>query len=161
VEPTPEFQEWIEQNSWADPNSHQYDLEMFETADNYSLLLMRKYQRQGRENEIGTSKFFDEITDFVKNSYDIDIPSAPVKTQSKDRMQMKTDKSPPVGPVNRQSIQSQEAPRKPNDINLTPEQKEIAHSLKGHVRDPKTGQKIMDSKTLEEIYKRNLMRGTG
>ena len=73
---------------------------------------------------------------------------------------MKTDKSPPVGTVNRQAPLNQ-APLKAKDIVLTPEQKEIAYSLRGFVKDPKTGQKIEDNRTLEEIYKRNLMKGNG
>ncbi len=152
--------EWMEKNVWANPNSTHFDQEMYEAADNYSLRLARKYKLEGKGDEVGSSDFFDEITDYVKNSYD--IPSEPIysKQPSRDRMQMKTDKSPPVGSVNRQSPHIQ-LPTKPKDIALSPEQKEIAYSLRGFVRDPKTGQKVTDNRTLEEIYKRNLMRGNG
>ena len=111
-------------------------------------------------NDDATGRCLDEITDYVKNSYDIPSESIHSKQPSRDRMQMKTDKSPPVGSVNRQSPHTQVS-TKPRDIALSPEQKEIAYSLRGFVRDPKTGQKVTDNRTLEEIYKRNLMRGNG
>ena len=152
--------EWMEKNVWANPNSTHFDQEMYEAADNYSLRLARKYKLEGRGDEVGSSDFFDEITDYVKNSYDIPSESIHSKQPSRDRMQMKTDKSPPVGSVNRQSPHTQVS-TKPRDIALSPEQKEIAYSLRGFVRDPKTGQKVTDNRTLEEIYKRNLMRGNG
>lgn len=152
--------EWMHKNSWANPDSPNFDQEMYEEADNYSIRLARKYKLEGRGDEIGTPEFFDEITDHVKQSYDISPPPPPSKPQSRDRMQMKTDQSPPVGPVNRQAPLNQ-APLKAKDISLTPEQKEIAYSLRGFVRDPKTGKRIEDNKTLEEIYKRNLMKGNG
>ena len=152
--------EWMEKNSWANPNSPHFDQEMYEAADNYSLRLARKYKLEGRGDEVGTSDFFDEITDYVKHSYDISTPPPPSKPQSRDRMQMKTDQSPPVGAVSRQSPLNQ-TPQKAKDIVLTPEQREIAHSLRGFIRHPKTGQKVEDNKTLEEIYKRNLMKGNG
>jgi hypothetical protein len=152
--------EWMEKNVWANPNSTHFDQEMYEAADNYSLRLARKYKLEGRGDEVGSADFFDELTDYVKNSYDIPSESIPSKQPSRDRMQMKTDKSPPVGSVNRQSPHPQVS-TKPRDIALSPEQKEIAYSLRGFVRDPKTGQKVTDNRTLEEIYKRNLMRGNG
>lgn len=154
--------EWMDKNSWANPKSSHFDKEMYEEADNYSIRLARKYKLEGRGDEVGTEEFFNEITDYIKDSYDISTtpPSSNSKPQSRDRMQMKTDKSPPVGSVTRQTPINQ-PPSKPRDIVLTPEQKEIAYSLRGFVRDPKTGQKVQDNRTLEEIYKRNLMKGNG
>jgi hypothetical protein len=153
--------EWMEKNSWANQNSSDFDQEMYEEADDYSIVLMKKYERLGKKNQIGSPKFFDEITDYIESKYDISTPPPPPsRPQSRDRMQMKTDQSPPVGPVTRQAPINQGF-TKPKDIVLTPEQKEIAYSLRGFVRDPKTGQKIQDNKTLEEIYKRNLMKGNG
>lgn len=154
--------EWMEKNSWANPQSPHFDKEMYEEADNYSIRLARKYKLEGRGDEVGTEDFFNEITDYIKDSYDISTtPQASnSKPQSRDRMQMKTDKSPPVGSVTRQTPINQPS-SKSRDIVLTPEQKEIAYSLRGFVRDPKTGQKVQDNRTLEEIYKRNLMKGNG
>jgi hypothetical protein len=152
--------EWIEKNTWANPKSSHFDQEMYEAADNYSIRLARKYKLEGRGEEIGTTDFFDEITDYVKNSYDIPSSQPSPKQHSRDRMQMKSDKSPHVAAVSRQGTQSA-SPTKAKDIVLTPEQKEAAYSMRGYVRDPKTGLKVEDNRMLEEIYKRNMMRGNG
>lgn len=152
--------EWMNKNSWANPKSFDFDQEMHDEADDYSLFLMNKYRRIGKENEIGSAQFFNEISDYIESQYDISTPPLPSKPQQRDRIQMKTDQSPPVGAVTRQSPLNQ-TPQKSKDIVLTPEQKEIAHSLRGFIRNPKTGQKVEDNKTLEEIYKRNLMKGNG
>lgn len=154
--------EWMDKNSWANPKSPHFDKEMYDEADNYSIRLARKYKLEGRGDEVGTEDFFNEITDYIKDSYDISttLQASNSKPQSRDRMQMKTDKSPPVGSVTRQTPINQPS-SKSRDIVLTPEQKEIAYSLRGFVRDPKTGQKVQDNRTLEEIYKRNLMKGNG
>lgn len=155
--------EWMDRNTWANQNSPHFDQEMYEAADNYSLRLARKYKLEGKAEEVGSPDFFDEITDYVKGYYDIPTPansSTPSKPPSREKMQMKTDKSPPVGSVNRQTSVSDFTPR-PKDIVLDPNQIETALSLRGYVRDPKTGKPITDNNTLIEIYKRNLMRGNG
>ena len=116
-----------DKNSWANPKSPHFDKEMYDEADNYSIRLARKYKLEGRGDEVGTEDFFNEITDYIKDSYDISTnPQASnSKPQSRDRMQMKTDKSPPVGSVTRQTPINQPS-SKSRDIVLTPEQKEIA-----------------------------------
>ena len=157
------FNEWIEKNPWANENSEDFDPDLHGEADEYSIKLMKKYTISGRKSEIGSSEFFDEISNYIHSKYEVDNSShqqSPPKPLSRDRMQMKTDKSPPVGSVSRQAIQGQTS-IKSKDIVLTPEQKETAYSLRGYVRDPKTGNKITDNRMLEEIYKRNLMRGNG
>lgn len=152
--------EWMDKNSWADKESPDFDQEMYDEADDYSIMLSKKYERLGKRNEIGSPKFLNEITSYIESQYDVSQAPPPSKPQTRERMHMKTDKSPPVGTVNRQAPLNQ-APLKAKDIVLTPEQKEIAYSLRGFVKDPKTGQKIEDNRTLEEIYKRNLMKGNG
>jgi|ERR1700678_95047 len=155
--------EWMNQNTWANPNSPHFDQEMYEAADNYSIRLARKYKLEGKADEVGSPDFFDEITDYVKSSYDIQTPansSTTSKPPAREKMQMKTDKSPPVGSVNRPTTHSDQ-PIRAKDVVLSPEQVDTALSLRGYVRDPKTGKPITDNNTLIEIYKRNLMRGNG
>jgi hypothetical protein len=157
------FSEWIENNPWANENSDDFDRDLHAEADEYSIKLMKKYTISGRKSEIGSSEFFDEISDYIHSKYEVENNPAPVpfpKQPSRDRMQMKTDKSPPVASVTRQGMQGT-SPVKSKDIVLTPEQKETAYNMRGYVRDPKTGQKITDNRILEEIYKRNLMKGNG
>lgn len=154
-------QEWIESNGWANPNSDEFDQSLYNEADNYSLKLAAKYRLQGKKSEVGSPEFWNEITNFMHSTYGISDDnnnvSPPIPNLNKGRTPMKTGTPNQVASVTRQSPPSQ-APLKSKDIVLTPEQREAAHSMRGYVRDPKTGQKINDNRALEEIYKRN-MRG--
>jgi len=150
--------EWLENNPWANKHSKDFDQDLHEEADNYSIFLTKKYTLAGRKSEIGSAQFFSDISKYMKSSYEIeqgDQTESAQKPQPKGRMQMKTETTNKVAPVTRQSS-SGETPRKGNDIVLTEDQKATARSLSGFVRDPKTGKKITDVKMLEEIYKRNL-----
>jgi hypothetical protein len=149
--------EWIEKNSWANPQSPNFDQEMYQEADEYSIRLAKKYKLQGRGDEIGNSDFLDEVTDHIKNSYDISAPVSHSKPQPRERMQMKTDKTPTVGSVDRPQARSEF--QGSGKITLTPAQIETAINMRGYVRDPKTGNPITDNNTLIEIYKRNMMKG--
>lgn len=155
------FNEWVENNPWANENSEDFDRDLHDEADEYSIKLMKKYTISGRKSEIGGTEFFDEISGYIHSKYEVESDLSPIpssKQPSRDRMQMKTDKSPPVASVTRQGMQGT-SPIKSKDIVLTPEQKETAYTMRGYVRDPKTGHKITDNRMLEEIYKRNLMKG--
>jgi hypothetical protein len=153
---------WLENNNWANPNSEDFDQDLYNVADEYSIKLAKKYALQGKKAQIGSPKFWGEITNYMNKTFDISDdhnddpePSPIPKTQPKGRTPMKTTPSNTVAPVNRQSVPG-EPPKKSNDIVLTAEQREAAHAMRGYVRDPKTGQKITDNKSLEEIYKRNM-----
>jgi len=153
---------WLETNSWADPKADDFDEDLYNVADQYSIKLAKKYTLQGKKSDIGSPKFWNEITNYMNESYDISDESSsedsytpPPKTQPKGRTPMKNTSSNTVAPVSRQSVPG-ESPRKQNDIVLTPEQRDAAYAMRGYVRDPKTGQPINDRKVLEEVYKRNM-----
>jgi hypothetical protein len=150
-------QDWLDNNPWANPHSNEFDQSLHEEADNYSIKLAKKYTLSGRKNEIGSSDFFDEISDFMKKSYEISEPESQSysKQEPKGRIQMKTETTTKTAPVSRDSNMGQ-SHQKPKDIQLTAEERETARSLAGFVRDPKTGHKVYDPKILEEIYRRNL-----
>lgn len=157
-----EGRSWLENNSWADPKADDFDEDLYNVADQYSIKLAKKYTLQGKKSEIGSPKFWNEITNYMHESYEISDespqhkpPSPSSKTQSKGRTPMKTTPYNTVAPVSRQSVPG-EAPRKQNDIVLTPEQREAAYAMRGYIRDPKTGQPLTDRKALEEAYKRNM-----
>lgn len=149
--------EWLDNNPWANPHSPDFDPELHQEADNYSIKLAKKYTLSGKKSEIGSAEFFDEISNYMQSCYEIEPSSQIEKPQSKGRIQMKTETSSRVAPVTR-NINAGESTTRKADIVLTPEQREMAHTLRGFITDPRTGQKITDNKILEEIYKRNLMR---
>lgn len=168
--PQPEVQfddaawQWLEANPWADEHSAEhFDPYLREEANQYSIKLEKKYRLQGRSSEIGSQEFFDDITRFMRSSYGIqedneDIghhPASPTP-QTKGRMQMKTPSAPPVlqGTNTRTSSPTRQPSNAP--ITLTPEQRQIARSMKGHIKDPRTGIPIQDIPTLEKIYAQSL-----
>lgn len=149
--------EWVEKNAWANPQSPHFDKEMYEKADEYSIRLAKKYKLYGIGDEIGSTDFLDEVTDYIKNSYDLPAATPTNKPQPREKMQMKTDKTPPVGTVDRPQNRSEF--QGSGKVTLSPAQVETALNMRGYVRDPKTGKPITDNNTLIEIYKRNMMRG--
>jgi len=151
-------QDWLEKNAWANPYSPDFDQDLHTEADEFSIKLARRYKISGKGDEIGSSEFFDEISSYMRDHYERSYEQPLEKRQPlKGKIQMKADNTK-VAPVNRSSSPA-EPPRTSRDIILSQDQKEAAHALKGIIRDPKTGQKILDNETLEKIYKKNLMRG--
>jgi hypothetical protein len=149
-------EEWVKTNSWADPESHNFDQDMYEASDKFSITLMKQYKYEGRGDEIGSPQFFDDITDHVKDRFGITtrqrVQKPPVQ---KEKIQMTAPNSI-VSPVNRPAVNA-ESQKSRNEVVLSPEQKEVAHKMSGSVRD-KNGNRIYDKKQLEQIYINN-MRG--
>lgn len=146
--------DWAKKNPWANPESRYYDEGMFLEADAYSAKLKRRYLLERREEEIGTPGFFSEITDYMEDVYSVEkTPEAPVKNRN---MTMRNPNTSQVASVSHKpsGVQS----NKSKEISLTPEQKEIARSLRGFVKD-KNGVRITDNATLEAYYSRNIRRG--
>jgi hypothetical protein len=141
--------EWITQNQWADANSVNYDPEMLQEAEEYVENLMRRYKFEGRGEEIGTPEFFGEITQHVRDTFD--LPITPSKLKSK--LVMKGNQMANVAPVNRSNPMSPTSKSK-QDIQLTHEQRAMAHSMSGKVF--LKGVRVTDKPTLEAIYKANI-----
>lgn len=146
-------EEWARENSWADPDSKDFDREMYEAADDYSLKLIKQYRFEKRGDEIGSPEFFEEINDHIKDTYGIRTRSP--KPKVKERLQMKEGNTT-VSSVNRPSANA-ETTQKRGEIMLTAEEREAAHALRGFIRDS-SGRKVTDLKQCEEIYKRNVRR---
>lgn len=148
-------EEWVKTNSWADPESSNFDKDMYEESDNYSISLMKQYRYEGRGNEIGSPEFFEDITDHVKDTFGITNRQKIQKPTVKEKIQM-TAPTSTVSPVNRPAVNA-ESQKSRQEIVLSPDQKAIAYSMAGSVRD-KNGNRITDKKQLEQIYISN-MRG--
>lgn len=146
--------EWVKKNTWADPKSKDFDKEMYEDADSYSHSLVKQYKLEGRGEEVGSPEFFEEITDYIKDSYSLPTRPAP-KPKQKEPMQMQNPGSN-VASVNRPAANAETA-RKQNEIVLTKEEKQIAHTMRGSIKDA-NGNKIYDNRQLEEAYKKYLRR---
>lgn len=78
-EPVPELnldtQDWLDRNSWANPQEEEYDEELFNAASAYAKSLEIKYRNNGQENKIMGKHYFDEIDRYMKDNFLNDTPS--------------------------------------------------------------------------------------
>ena len=147
--------EWIKKNSWADPNSENFDEEMQKVAEEQVKPLIRQYKYEGRAHEIGSSDFFNQITDHVKEEFGISTSSPSVPQKEKLFSSPKGFSN--VAPVNRTGT-TPNIKKSTQDVVLSPEQIRIAHSMSGLKFN---GQRVTDKKTLENMYRENLKKQTG
>jgi hypothetical protein len=81
----PRTRDWIEKNSWFQPQSSDFDAEMHEEATMFARRLERRFKADGRADEIGSSSYFKEIDKHMRAEFADAIPdrSAPKKATPK------------------------------------------------------------------------------
>jgi hypothetical protein len=81
----PRTRDWIEKNSWFQPQSSDFDAEMHEEATMFARRLERRFKADGRADEIGNSSYFKEIDKHMRAEFADVIPdrSAPKKATPK------------------------------------------------------------------------------
>lgn len=141
---------WLKKNSWADQNSRNFDARLMQKADEYSVELASAYKLEGRGDEIGNADFWQEITSYMNDNFKV--------RKTAPKMAMKAPSGAPMTSPGRRSSSAESNPRIRREVILTPEQKEVARSLRGIIRDER-GNRIMDAKGAEAAYARQLMRG--
>lgn len=60
---------WVQENSWFDPKSPDFDPEMQKDVGAYARKVEQWLHSQGRANEIGTSAYFKVINDYVSKNW--------------------------------------------------------------------------------------------
>lgn len=121
----PRTASWINENSWFNPQSNEYDPEMAVDAQAYARKLEIRLQREGRQNEIGSEEYFSVINDYVREQYPDafdDVPAPPKKRMP--TMAAGRD----VAPVARQTAPVQPAPKK-NSVRLSSDQRDMAERM--------------------------------
>jgi hypothetical protein len=146
--------EWLAENPWADAKSINYSPKMLNVAEEYVEMLIEQYKYQKRAEDIGSPEFFNQITEHVRETFG--FSPQPSKPQ-KNKLVMKGSNTPSVAPVNRSATMNTPGMAS-RDIVLTPEQIQMAHKMSGRVYH--NGQRVTDNKTLEAIYKANLIQQT-
>ena len=147
--------EWIKKNSWADPNSENFDEEMQKVAEEQVKPLIRQYKYEGRAHAIGKPEFFNQITENVKEEFGISTP--PPNAPQKEKLFSSPKGASNVAPVNRTGT-TPNIKKSTQEINLTPDQVRIAHSMSGLKFN---GQRVTDKKTLENMYREKLKQQMG
>jgi len=139
-------QEWIKKNLWADSNSKNFNKKMLQEAESHLHQLGNQYTFEGRAEEIGSPEFFEEITEYVKETFNISSP--------KPKKLFSSSQSSNVSAVSRTNTVPN-IQKTNQDIILTPEQIKTAHAMVG-VRF--NGQRLEDRKVAENMYKENLRK---
>lgn len=70
VQLDPALKSWIDDNPWfAAANADDFDAEMHQEATAYATMLERKYMRQGKQDQIGTKPYFEEVNKHMRSEF--------------------------------------------------------------------------------------------
>lgn len=156
-EPVPTLQpttaEWIQRNTWFQPQSPDFDPEMHEEATLYARRIERRYKSEGREDEIGSVQYFTEIERHLQSEFPDAFEPTPAPKKAAPPMSRNT----PVTPVSRAAPEGQ-APKNSKTIRLTADQRRMAHQLaeSGAIKKPTGGR--MTPAEAERYYAVHLMK---
>lgn len=148
----PRTAQWIQKNTWFQPQSEDFDPEMHEEATLYARRIERRYRAEGRDDEIGGIDYFTEIDRHMRKEFPDAFTTAP--TPSKKAPPMARDSN--VAPVQRS------APGQPSkntkSVRLTADQRRMAHQLaqSGAIRKPNGGR--MTELEAEKYYAVHMMK---
>lgn len=148
----PRTANWIQKNTWFQPQSNDFDPEMHEEATLYARRVERRYRAEGREEEIGGVDYFTEIDRHMRKEFPDAFSS--VSTPAK--------KAPPMGRDSTVAPVQRSAPGQPNKnsktVRLTADQRRMAHQLaqSGAIRKPNGGR--MTELEAEKYYAVHMMK---
>lgn len=137
VQYTGETARWVSENPWFDAGSTDHDPAMAEYARNYATYIETELKRVGNQKAIGTPDYFELIDKRMREVYadrfggdegGDEEPAAQPQRGGLPRMQGGSNVAPARASqpgVSRQQPQG----GNPNQVRLTQEQREIAHSL--------------------------------
>lgn len=120
VQIDPRTAAWVEQNSWFNPKSPDYDAEMAAEAQHTARKLEVQLQREGKAHMIGSAEYFAVIDEHVRTQYP-EMFDAPAPKRKMPAMSAGKD----VAPVGRQTAAVQPAPKK-STVRLTADERDIA-----------------------------------
>lgn len=65
----PRTAQWIQRNTWFQPQSPEFDPEMHEEATLYAKKVERRLRAEGREDEIGSADYFKQIDQHIRTEF--------------------------------------------------------------------------------------------
>ncbi len=113
--------DWYAQNSWANPNSPDFDHDMYSEADHIAKQLDHELSRTGQSHLIYSRAYFNKINELV------DERMNPQQSMQKKELNMKPTRNN-VAPVKNSGFQGNSA-QSNRKARLTPEQAEFAKGL--------------------------------
>lgn len=148
----PEAQRWVDETTWFNPQSDDYDPLLHRVAVNYAQVIEAEYVENGRADEIGTSsEYFQDIENFVRSRYP-DRFGEPAAKPNGSRQPAMGAGRPDTAPPARNGVPAANGNGSRNVVTLSADEKDMARRMmaNGHYKD-KTGKKITEP---QEAYKR-------
>jgi hypothetical protein len=119
----PRTAQWIQRNTWFQPQSPEFDPEMHEEATLYAKRIERRLRADGREDEIGSADYFKQIDQHIRTEFADAFDD--VKPVKKAAPPMRRDGN--VAAVNRSAPDNPSV--KSKVVRLTGDQRRIAHNM--------------------------------
>jgi hypothetical protein len=119
----PRTAQWIQRNTWFQPQSPEFDPEMHEEATLYAKRIERRLRADGRENEIGSADYFKQIDQHIRTEFADAFDD--VKPVRKAAPPMRRDGN--VAAVSRSAPDGSSVRSKV--VRLTGDQRRIAHNM--------------------------------
>lgn len=119
----PRTAQWIQRNTWFQPQSPEFDPEMHEEATLYAKRIERRLRADGREDEIGSADYFKQIDQHIRTEFADAFDD--VKPVKKAAPPMRRDGN--VAAVNRTAPDGSSV--KSKVVRLTGDQRRIAHNM--------------------------------
>lgn len=144
-EPTNEaLEDWLEDNSWADPNSPYFDSTLSQQANEIAFTMNKKLSYNKHAHLIGTPEYYQAITEEMDKSFKIDSGNNAVnydeyeyndeyQPPAPQYRQPSSDRSYAVAPVTKRGSSMAEryipTNNSPQRMSLTPAERDIAVKL--------------------------------
>lgn len=119
----PRTAQWIQRNTWFQPQSPEFDPEMHEEATLYAKRIERRLRADGREDEIGSVDYFKQIDQHIRTEFADAFDD--VKPVKKAAPPMRRDGN--VAAVSRTAPDGSSV--KSKVVRLTGDQRRIAHNM--------------------------------
>ena len=119
----PRTAQWIQRNTWFQPQSPEFDPEMHEEATLYAKKVERRLRADGREDEIGSADYFKQIDQHIRTEFADAFDD--VKPVKKAAPPMRRDGN--VAAVSRTAPDGSSV--KSRVVRLTGDQRRIAHNM--------------------------------
>lgn len=138
----PRTKDWIEKNTWFQPQSPDFDPELHEEATIYARRIERRYKAEGRTDEIGSASYFKEIDRHMREEFPDVFQGQP--TPKKAAPKMKRDNT--VAPVARSGGGEAAPVKRTAKVSLSPAERQFARNMaaSGAYRKP-NGQRMTDA----------------
>lgn len=143
----PRTLDWVNTNTWFQPQSPDFDAEMHEEATLYARRIERRYRSEGREDEIGGVDYFTEIDRHMAKEF----PDAFSAETAPSRKVPPMNRNTNVAPVQRSGVPGQPV-KNARTVTLSQAERQLAHQLAASGAIKGANGKRLDNKEAEKYF---------